>query len=152
MFKSSSFKFQVSFIGEANPEIFISFSVLKYKSHEIKIHWCWLIGWLDVWVLWYINLCRLFNTKSIFMKIVLFQTIQFSISKQFDCKYSLWKTFLFQAIQCSQAVLIQRIQFSKSKDFVYSQLNVKTVLYQTNQFSVSRVSMSKNISISNNSV
>ena len=27
--------------------------------------------------------------KSIFMKIVLFQTIQFSISMQFKCKYSL---------------------------------------------------------------
>ena len=32
------------------------------------------------WVLWHINLCRLFNTKSIFMQIVLFQTIQFSMS------------------------------------------------------------------------
>ena len=29
-----------------------------------------------------------FNAKSIFMKIVLFQTIQFSISTQFKCKYS----------------------------------------------------------------
>ena len=40
-------------------------------------------GWF-VWVLWHINLCRLFNAKSIFMKIVLFQTIQFSISTQLD--------------------------------------------------------------------
>ena len=47
----------------------------------------WVIR-LFVWVLWYINLCRLFNTKSIFMKIVLFQTIQFSIRAQFKCKYS----------------------------------------------------------------
>ena len=45
----------------------------------------YLVGWF----LWHINLCRLFNAKSIFMKIVLFQTIQFSISKQFKCKYSL---------------------------------------------------------------
>ena len=44
------------------------------------------------------------------MKIVLFQTIQFSISTQFKCE----KTFLFQAIQFIQAVL---------------QLNVKRVLY-----------------------
>ena len=36
------------------------------------------------------------------------------------------KTFLFQAVQISQAELIQ---FSISTDFVYSQLNVKTVLY-----------------------
>ena len=40
---------------------------------------------------------------------------------QFNCK----KTFLFRAIQFSQAILIQ---FSKSTDVVYAQLNVKTVL------------------------
>ena len=51
------------------------------------------------------------------------------MSTQFKCKYSLWKTVLFQAIQFSQAVLIQLIQFSTSTDFVYTQLNVKTVLY-----------------------
>ena len=39
-----------------------------------------------------------------------------------------------------------------STDFVYTQLNVKTVIYQTNKFSVSTVSISKNSSISNNSV
>ena len=39
------------------------------------------------------------------------------------------KTFLFQAIQFSQAVLIQLIQFSISTYFVYTKLNVKTVLY-----------------------
>ena len=64
------------------------------------------------------------------MKIVLFQTIHFSISTQFKYKYSLIvKTFLFQAIQFSQAVLIQLIQFNISIDLVYPQLNVKTVLY-----------------------
>ena len=42
----------------------------------------WLVGWL---VLWHINLYRLFNDKSIFMKIELFQTIQFSKSTQFKC-------------------------------------------------------------------
>ena len=61
------------------------------------------------------------------MKIVLFQTIQFRISTQFKCKYSLIvKTFLFQAIQFSQVVLIQ---LSIRTDFVYTLLNVKTVLY-----------------------
>ena len=49
-----------------------------------------LVGWLVVvWVLWHINLCRLFNAKSIFMNILLFQTIQFHISTQFKCKYRL---------------------------------------------------------------
>ena len=47
-----------------------------------------LVG-LVGWVLRHINLYRLFNAKSIFMKIVLFQTIQFSISMQLKCKYSL---------------------------------------------------------------
>ena len=60
------------------------------------------------------------------MKIVLFQTIQFSISTYFKYKYSL---ILFQAIQFSHAVLIRLIQFSISTDFAYTQLNVKTVLY-----------------------
>ena len=62
------------------------------------------------------------------MKIVLFQTIQLSISTQFKCKYSLIvkKKFLFQSIQFSQAELFQ---FSISTDFVYTQFNVKTVLY-----------------------
>ena len=63
------------------------------------------------WVLWHINLCRLFNAKSIFKKTVLFQTI------------------IFQANQFSQAVKIQLIQFNISTDFAYTQLKVKTVLY-----------------------
>ena len=63
-------------------------------------------------------------------KTVQFQTIQFSISSQFKCKYSLIiKKILFRAIQFSQAILIQLIQFSISTDFVYTQLHVKTVLY-----------------------
>ena len=62
-------------------------------------------------------------------KTVQFQKIQFSISMQFKCKYSLIvKTFLFQAIQFSQAILIQLIQSSISTDFAYTQLHVKTVL------------------------
>ena len=45
-------------------------------------------------------------------KTVSFQTIQFSISTQFKCKYDLIvKIFLFQAIKFSQIVLIQTIQF-----------------------------------------
>ena len=36
------------------------------------------------WVLRHINFCRLFNAKSIFMQIVLFQIIQFSMSIQFN--------------------------------------------------------------------
>ena len=53
-------------------------------------------------------------------KTVLFQTIQFSISTQFKCKYRvlLSKTFLIQALQFSQIVLIQTIQFSINMQLV----------------------------------
>ena len=71
-------------------------------------------------------------------KAVPFQTIQFSISTQFKCKYSLSKTFLFQSIPLSQTVLIQTIQSSISIVFVHKQLNVKTVLFQTIQFCISK--------------
>ena len=47
-----------------------------------------------------------FNAKSIFMKIVIFQTVQFSLSTHFNCS----KKFLFQAIQFCQTVLIHLIQ------------------------------------------
>ena len=66
--------------------------VISPNTWDCRI--CWkhfyrmVISWLVVWVLWHINLCRLFNAKSIFIKIVLFQTIQFRISTQFKCKYS----------------------------------------------------------------
>ena len=53
-------------------------------------------------------------------KTVQFQTIQFSISKQFEYKYTVYlsKTLLFQAIQFSQTVLIQAIQLSISMQIV----------------------------------
>ena len=50
-----------------------------------------------------------FSVSTVSMsKTVQFQIIQFSISTQFRCKYSLIvkKTFLFRAIQFSQAILI----------------------------------------------
>ena len=49
-------------------------------------------------------------------KTVPFQTIQFSISTQFKCKYSLIVKNI--SIQFSQTVLIQAIQFSISTQFV----------------------------------
>ena len=53
-------------------------------------------------------------------KTVPFQTILFSISTQFKCKYIVYlsKAFLFQAIQFSQTVLIQTIHFSISMQLV----------------------------------
>ena len=63
------------------------------------------------------------------MKIVLFQTIQFRISTQFKCKYSLIVKNISISSYSVLALLIQLIQFSISTDFVYTQLSVKTVLY-----------------------
>ena len=92
----------------------------KWISEYTRIHiiccfisFCWLVGWLSGWFLRHINLCRLFNAKSIFIQIVLFQTIQFSMSTEFNCQ----KTFLFQTIQFSETVLIQTIQFSIATQF-----------------------------------
>ena len=131
-------------------------------------------SWLVGWILWHINLCRVFNAKSIFYvnnqfyfkqfslawvhslivkkhfyfklfslfkqlyitiqfsvstvsmsKTVQFQTIQFSISTQFKCKYSL---IVKNISISSQAVVNQLIQFSISTDFVYTQLNVRIIL------------------------
>ena len=70
-------------------------NIVKYLTHPI--------GWLVVWFLWHIKLCRLFNAKSMFIQI--FQTIQFSMSTQFNCQ----KTFVFQATQFCLTVLIQTI-------------------------------------------
>ena len=56
-----------------------------------------------------------FNVK----KTVPFQTIYFSISTQFKCKYSvIVKNISIQAIQFGQTVLIQIIQFSISIQLV----------------------------------
>ena len=68
---------------------------------------------LFVWVLWHINLCRLFSAKSIFYEpAVLFQTIQFSISTQINCQkrfhfklFSLVKQF---HLKCLRSVGILR--------------------------------------------
>ena len=53
-------------------------------------------------------------------KAIQFQIVQFSISTQFKCKYSLIVKNIL-----SYSVLIQLIQFSISTDFVYTQLHVK---------------------------
>ena len=59
--------------------------IYMYKDLALDNLQRWLVGWF----LWHINLCRLFNTKSILMQIVssiqtvLIQTIQFSITMQF---------------------------------------------------------------------
>ena len=63
-------------------------SVFKFVQFRFKMTLCLTLFAVDrVWfglVLWHVNLCRLFNAKSILCKLsVLFQTIQFSMSTQF---------------------------------------------------------------------
>ena len=78
-------------------KFFTTFNIQYLLSRPVAIP---QLKSLVFWVLWHINLCRLPNAKSIFMKIVLFQTIQFNISTQFKCEkhfyfklYSLVKQF-----------------------------------------------------------
>ena len=60
------------------------------KCHQHTVYKNWLVGFL-----WHINFCRLFNTKSIFMNIVPFQAIQFSISTDFVYTQLNFKTVLY---------------------------------------------------------
>ena len=112
-----------------------------------------------------------FRVSTVSMsKTVQFQTIQFSISTQFKCKYSLiGKTFLFQAIQFSQPVLIQlsistgclhtvNIQYSSlvnNSVLCKYDFNVKKQIIQFNistQYKCKYGLIVKNISISSHSV
>ena len=87
-----------------------------------------------VWVLWHINIRKLFNAKSFFYTNNQFYFKQFNLSQVHSL---IVKKILFQAIQFSQKVQIQTIQFCMSIVFVYTQLNVKAVLFKTIQLSIS---------------
>ena len=45
-----------------------------------------MVGWLFGWDLWHINLSGEFNNPFLYKSSVLFQTIQFSMSRQFICE------------------------------------------------------------------
>ena len=79
-----SFPYKFPFLWEF--WFFLNLVVLFLSSFVISC--ISLLTRLVGWVLWHINRCRLFNTKSIFIQIVQFQTIQFSISMQFKCQNS----------------------------------------------------------------
>ena len=66
-----------------------------------------------------------FSVSAVLMsKTVQFQIIQFSMSTQFKCKYSLIvKKICFKLFN-----LVKLIQFSISTDFVYKQLNVNSFM------------------------
>ena len=80
-------------------------NLVKFSTSPFS--WCFLkvqVVSLFIWVLWNINICRLFNAKSIFIQI----------------NSSISKTFLFRDNQFTQTVLIQTIQFTISIDFVFT--------------------------------
>ena len=74
------------------------------------------VGWLVYWVLWHINLCRLFHDKSIFMSSVLFKTIQFSISTLFNGQKHLFQ--IIQAVICNNSVRC-KYSFNVEKQFYF---------------------------------
>ena len=78
-------------ISQLQPTGFCLNDLFYYHGNPSDVILCFVVSLL-FGILWHINLCRLFNVKSIFMKLVLFQTIQFRISTQFKCKYSLCET------------------------------------------------------------
>ena len=81
----------------------IIFKLIKLTKGQSPRVWKYRFDWLVRWFLLHINLCKLFNAKSIFMQIiVLFQTIQFCMSTQFNCQkryyfklFILFKQFYF---------------------------------------------------------
>ena len=72
-------------------------------------------------------------------KTVIFQTIQFSMSKQFKCqKQFYFKLFsLVNKVKWFQVLLCTLNNSIKHHLFFYTQFNVKTVLFQAIQFSIS---------------
>ena len=90
-------------------------------------------------ILWHINYCWLFNAKSIlYVWTVLFQTIQFNISKQFDCKKQFYfKQFpLVNKVKWFQVLLCITNNPNKHYSLIYTQLNVKKVPFQIIPFSI----------------
>ena len=54
-----------------NPHFFVFAISIIFMGSFFFLIYCILVSvWLIVWVLWHINLCRLFNTKSIFIQII----------------------------------------------------------------------------------
>ena len=96
------------------------------------------------WVLWHINLCRLFNTKSIFIQIALFQTIQFSMSTQINCQNRA-NSVLYKYRFCLHTVKFQNSSILNNSVYSVSTVSMsKTVPFQTIQFSISTLFKCKN--------
>ena len=75
-----------------------------------------------VWVLWYINLSRLFNAKSIlYEETVLFQTIQFSISTYFNCqKHFYFKPFHHHHVALSAWIFLTLSRYPSLSSIAFS--------------------------------
>ena len=107
------------------------FSLSSHKARSLRYpvriiltnNGLFLVGRL---CLWYINLWRLFNAKSIFIQIVLFQIIQFSINAQFNCqKHFYLKLFiLVKQFSNSKKSIQHKYAVSMSKQFYFKQFSL----------------------------
>ncbi len=86
-------------------------------------------------VLWHINLCRLFNAKFIFMQIVLFQTIQFNISTQFNFQ----KHFHFKLFKQLYVIIQLNIstQFKCKYSLILNNVSISSYSVYSIHFSIS---------------
>ena len=86
----------------------LNYSVYSNNSNSVNF----VYTQINVKIVLYITIQFSVITVSM-SKTLPFQTIQFSISTQFKCKYNLLvKSFLFQAIQFSQTVIIQEFSLA----------------------------------------
>ena len=95
--------------------IVLTFVVIEFKAlacFDMTIVWP-DIGLLVVWFLWHINLCRLFNAKSIFKQIIssisnnsVYHENNFIVKNISISSYSVYQTVLIQTIQFSISLVL----------------------------------------------
>ena len=98
-----------------------------------------------VWLIWLYSISTivdyLMSNPFLCIWILLFQTIQFSLSTQFKCqKQFYFKLFsLVNKFKWFQVLLYLDNNSIKHRSFIYTQLNLKTVLFKTIHFSINAV-------------
>ena len=119
-------------LSEYMPNYLPCYVNLGIVYYSFKIRNGWLVGLVDC-VLWHINLWRLFNAKSILCKkSVLFQTIQFAMSTQFNCQ----KHFYFR-FSVSTVSMLKTVPFETIHSSISSQCKCKYRLIIKNIFILS---------------
>ena len=108
----------------------LNYGCQLYFLLYFMLKWVFLISnyivWF-VWVLWHINLCRLFNVQSVFIQ------INSSISNN----SVVWLVVLFYGVSTLFRSFNTELNFKQFSLASVCSLNVKTVLFQEIQFSIS---------------